>query len=111
LIRAAGVSSVCLVCHYKKKSRISDKIPVPPICRKNQEVRGMEEGVVWIIPVTIIPLAFPRPFFNAKAQRCKDAKTVKNSLRLRDFALKGFFYPRNPRNPWCNSFGCGFTAL
>jgi len=29
---------------------------------------GMEEGVVWNIPLTIIPLTSPRPFPGAKAQ-------------------------------------------
>ncbi len=72
----------CHPCHYKKKSRISDKISGPPICRRNQavramSVRGMEEGVLQMIPLTIIPLPSPMPFFNAKTQRRQGAKTDK----------------------------------
>jgi hypothetical protein len=48
-------------------SRISEKIPGPPYCRKNPDVRGtfvkgMEKGVFRIIPLTIIPLTSLRPF-------------------------------------------------
>ncbi len=85
--------------HCKKKSSISDKNPGPPICRKNLEargmlVRGMAEGVLPMIPLTIsspFPLfapvqilwlrrqprctairqnhAFPQRFFRAEARR------------------------------------------
>ena len=52
---------------HSGKSRISDEIPGVPICRKNQEVRGMfgrgmEEGVLRTIPLTLNPLTSLRLF-------------------------------------------------
>jgi hypothetical protein len=41
---------------------------------KKRKVRGKEEGAVRIIPLTIIPLTFLLPIFNAKSQRRQDAK-------------------------------------
>jgi hypothetical protein len=46
--------------------------------------------------------SLPQSREGAKAQRVFSGSA---SLRLGVFALKGLFYPRNPRNPRFNSFG------
>ncbi len=67
------------------KLRISDKIPGPPICRKNLEVRGMlvrgmAEGVLRMISLTLIPQTSLRPFSKRKAAKSRSRKEAFSRL-------------------------------
>ncbi|MGA2557408.1 MAG: hypothetical protein ABSG04_14175 [Verrucomicrobiota bacterium] len=76
--------------------RVSDKISGPPFYRKNAEVRGMivrgmEEVVVWVIPLTIIPLTFFCLFLTRRREGAKAQRI------LSFYALKGPFFIRGIR--------------
>ncbi len=64
---------------YLSMSMLHKQDSSPRLCRENalvrgMFVRGMQAGVVWIIPLPLIPLTSPRLFLNAKPQGREVAK-------------------------------------